>query len=118
MLQALVSTWSPLMTWEAMATFCRRMTEERTAIRQSKGIQAPRIWCPTCREWSQADIAGVTIRSALFALKKAGVVDEIAFPALDKSWLKYKAQMKLDAYGRSVGPTGGAPTIRPSCSHS
>ena len=104
MLQALVATWSPSMTWDGMAAFCQRMTEERKAIRQSRGIQPPRIWCPTCQAFSQADIAGVTIRSALFSLKKAGVVDETGFAALDKSWRKHKRQNQLDSYGRRLEP--------------
>jgi len=39
----------------------------------------------------------VSIRSALFALKKIGAVTK-AEQVLDKSWKKYKAKNRLDAY--------------------
>jgi len=46
--------------------------------------------CPRCGAKSRSDISGVSIRSALFALKKIGVVTEAEHEALDKSWRKYK----------------------------
>ncbi len=100
MLETLRSTWSVSMSWEELADFCRRMTEMRKTIRQSRKIEPPRTRCPRCGAVSQADIAGVTIRSALFALKKSGVISEDELEKLDKSWRRRRAEGHLDAYGR------------------
>jgi hypothetical protein len=105
MLETLLRTWSPSMTWEELAELCASMTERRRAIRQARGIEPPRIRCRKCGAISQSDISGVTIRSALFALKKAGVIDETELAALDKGWQKHRARNRLDACGRKMGPS-------------
>lgn len=108
MLAELASTWSAAMTWEELADFCRRMTEERRALRESRRIAPPRTRCSKCGEISQSDISGVTIRSALFALEKTGVIDAARRKDLDRSWRKYKAKNQLDAYGRRTDPSRAA----------
>ncbi len=100
MLDALASTWSPSMSWEELADFCRVMTGRRAAIRAARGIEAPRFWCDRCEKVSRHDIAGVTIRSALFALKKVGKLDADQLAALDRAWRKYRAAHRLDSLGR------------------
>jgi hypothetical protein len=115
MLEALASTWSVSMTWEELADFCQRMTEERRAIRRSRGIQSPRTRCPKCGVVSQSDIAGVTIRSARFALKKAGKIGAAEFEEMDKRWRKHRATHRLDAFGRRTGPTPDASSDTPTC---
>ncbi|MBW2455804.1 MAG: hypothetical protein JRI68_14905 [Deltaproteobacteria bacterium] len=84
MLEDLERTWSASMTWEELADFCERMTEKRREIRQSRGIDPPRTRCLKCGTVSRSDISGVSVRSALFALKKTRVVTEAEFKALDK----------------------------------
>ena len=100
MLEELSSAWSPSMSWEDLARLCDRLTERRRAIRTSRGIRPPRTRCPKCGTVSQADITGITIRSAIFALKKVGAVDEEGFGALDRSWRRHRAKNRLDAFGR------------------
>ena len=104
MLEELGSTWSASMTWEELADFCHRMTEKRKDIRESRGIEPPLTRCPRCGAVSRSDTSAVSIRSALFALKKVGAVTEAEYKALDKSWRKYKTRNRLDAYGRKAGP--------------
>ena len=73
-------------------------------IRESRGIKPPLTRCPGCGAVSRSDISGVSIRSAIFALKKIGAVTEAEHKALDKSWRKYKTRNRLDAYGRRAEP--------------
>jgi len=47
----------------------------------------------------RADITGISIRSARFVLRKIGVLSESAFRKLDRSWMKYRAEHHLDAFG-------------------
>ena len=90
------------MTWEELAEFCQRMTEKRKGIRQSRGIEPPQMRCPRCGKVSRSDIQGVSIRSALFALRNNGFVTEADFKKLDREWKRHKATHDLDAYGRST----------------
>ncbi len=104
MLEDLRNTWSKAMTWEELSDFCHRMTEKRREIRHSRGIEPPRMRCPKCGQVSRSDISGVSIRSALFALKKIDAVTEVDHKALDKGWMSHKKRNRLDAYGRQVEP--------------
>ncbi len=99
MLEALRDAWSPSMTWEELAAFCGRMTALRNSIRPSRQIQAPLTRCPRCGRVAPGNPSGVSIRSALFALKKIGVLAEADFKRIDRDWLKYRAAQGLDQYG-------------------
>ena len=90
------------MTWEELADFCGRMTEKRQEIRRARDIQPPRIRCPECGQVSRSEISGVSIRSALFALRNHGVVTEAEFKELDRNWMRHKAKHDLDPYGRKA----------------
>ena len=57
-----------------------------------------------CGKASRSDISGVSIRSALFALKNNGVITDAEFKELDRSWTKHKKKNGLDAHGRKVAP--------------
>jgi len=113
MLDDLRSFWSEEIAWEALADFCERMTEKRKRIRLERGIQPPRTAhlppgerCPKCGQMSgttsRREPLAVSIRSALFALKKDGLIDEAKFNEFDKSWKKHRKKNGLDAYGRKT----------------
>ena len=104
MLGELERTWSASVSWEELADFCHRMTEKRKDIRESRGIEPPLTRCPTCGAVSRSDVSGISIRSALFSLKKIGAVTEVEHNALDKSWREYKTRNRLDVYGRKAEP--------------
>jgi hypothetical protein len=116
MVDILTAAWSPSTTWQELADLCGRLTELRKSIRRSRGIEAPLTRCPRCGSVSRGDIPGVSIRSALFALKKSGVLSEADFKGLDLDWKKHRVAHGLDAHGRkphaSPATTSGA---RPPC---
>ena len=109
MIAELTRVWSTAMTWEALAALCQRVTEQRRAIRQARGIQPPLMRCRRCGTVSRSDIPGVSVRSALFVLRKLNLVSEVEFKALDRSWMKHRQATGVDAYGRepSTSEPGG-----------
>ena len=108
MLEDLKITWSAAMTWEELGDFCHRMTQKRKAIRERLEIKPPRIRCPKCGQLSTSDTMGVSMRSALFALKSMGLVNQVELEQLDESWKRHRARNGLDAYGRPLeSPRGG-----------
>ena len=113
MLDELKTFWSRKTGWGDWVDFCERMTEKRKKIRLARGIKPPRrghlplgVRCLECgrvsQKTSKPDPLSVSIRSALFALKKEGVISEADFKDLDKTWMKHKKTNGLDAYGRKT----------------
>ena len=107
MLEELKTSWSESMSWYELAGFCARMTEMRKQIREERGIRSPRMRrCSRCGGTLRpfADVSGISIRSALFALRNNGVITNDEFKKLDKSWMKHKKKNGLDAHGRRPVP--------------
>lgn len=102
------------MSWEDLAALCARVTEMRTEIRRSRGILPPLTRCPACGHASRSDIAGVSVRSALFALASEGLVTDAEFRRRDRDWKKHRASLRLDPYGRTAPP----PPDPEHCRHS
>jgi len=114
MLDDLRDAWSASMSWTELAGFCQGMTDKRRAIRRGQGIQPPRTRCPRCGTVSRSDIARVSVRSALFAIRKLGLVTEAELKDLDRSWKKHRGAAGVDAYGRPADPDGSVSDERPS----
>jgi hypothetical protein len=106
MLEELKTAWSNSMPWDELADFCARMTELRKRIRAQRGVRPPKTRCSECGKVSRSDISGVSIRSALFALRNNGVIADDEFRELDKSWMKHKKN-GLDGYGRKPPSLNG-----------
>ena len=102
MLEALRNTWSSTMGWDELIAFCASMTELRREIRQARGLRPPRLRCSHCGSETRSDIKGVSVRSALFALRKEGIVTEAEFRELDKGWKRCRAEHGLDHLGQPV----------------
>jgi len=99
MIEELKKTWKLSMSWEDYAVLAREMTDLRTTIRQKKGISSPRMFCKGCGGIHGMDPLPIGIRSILFALKKAELLDEEHFGHLDKEWKKYQRSHLLDSHG-------------------
>ena len=104
MLEELKTAWSSSMSWDELTDFCERMTDIRKRIREERGIQPRKTRCPKCCKVSRSDVSGVSIRSALFALRNNGVITDDELKKLDKSWMKHKKKNGLDPHGRKAKP--------------
>ncbi len=103
MLDELTRAWRAGMDWEALAELCKRMTEMRRSIRRARGIKGPKTRCKCCGEVGDGGGARISIRSAIFALKKVGVLDDIGLRSLDRRWQRHRKARGLDAYGDVSG---------------
>jgi hypothetical protein len=76
------------------------------------------MWCPRCGTISRSAVGRVSIRSALFALKKEGILDQDAFKRLDRDWSRYRKEHALDANGQTVAaPSASGVEIACSAAH-
>ena len=107
MIEILVAEWSPAMTWDELAQLCGRLSELRTELRATRGIEGPLTRCRKCGRFSRGEIEGVSIRSALFALQKASVLSHDDMKRLELDWKKHRAARRLDRLGRD--PRASAP---------
>ncbi len=57
---------------------------------------------------------GVSIRSALFALRKVGAISDADFQRLDRDWKKHRAARGLDSLGKKNGASSAATPRDPS----
>lgn len=103
MTEELTAWWTPDVSWSEFVVFCNRMMEKRTAIRQALGIKPPMVYCPKCGQREPSDIPGISIRSALFALKKAGAISDEQLKEFDRSWKRYQRKNAIDGYGGKKG---------------
>lgn len=97
MLEDLRQYWGDEPSWENLAVFCQCMTEKREKIKKARRIKPHVTVCRNCG--SKNVLPPISIRSALFALKKIGVIDEVEFKKLDREWSKHRVANGLDAYG-------------------
>lgn len=100
MLEELQQFWCPDVSWDDFVTFCSRMTAVRGEIRQARGIKPPMMTCPQCGESNRSELPDISPRSALFALRRLGVISDERMNALDRGWARYRKANGLDAYGR------------------
>jgi hypothetical protein len=99
MLEELKSKWKKTMKWDSVILLCKEMTELRKKIKEEKGIKPLKMKCGSCNGYME--LAPISVRSLLFALKKIGKVKEDTFKQLDKDWMSYQRKNNLDGYGKT-----------------
>ena len=102
MLEIIRERWHNDMTWEQVSLLCNDMQKLRDQIREKRNIKPVKIFCKECGQYSLSTPPRISIRSLLFALKKAGIVSEEQFKKLDKGWNKYRKLNNLDLYGKKT----------------
>lgn len=97
MLEDLKSYWKTDWSWKGFAVFCEAMTEKREQIKESRGIKPLRQRCKQCG--GRMVLPPISIRSALFAVQKLGLIDKDQFKKYEKDWAKFRKENSLDPYG-------------------
>jgi hypothetical protein len=100
MLDELKKNWSSKISWEEVVIFSRRMTEERTKIRNERDIKPLQMHCKKCG--GNIALPPISVRSCLFALRKLNVINEEQFKQLEQDWKKHQRKNRLDAYGNKL----------------
>ena len=99
MLEELKLYWETDWSWKGFAVFCEAMTEKRRIIKKERGIGPPGT-CKHCG--SKMELPPISIRSALFALRKMAVIEDEQFKKYEKEWAKYRKANSLDPYGNTT----------------
>ena len=104
MLNDLKLFWSSKPSWDDLAIFCESMTAKRQMIRSARGIQPSQAKCRKCG--GTLVLPPISVRSALFSLRKEHIIGDEQFKSLDRDWNRHRKQNGLDAYGKKAGPRG------------
>ncbi|WP_299143421.1 hypothetical protein [uncultured Vibrio sp.] len=99
MLEELALVWDPKMGWDDIIPICDVMTKRREVLRVEKNIKNPIFYCEDCDDKHSFKHAPITIRSMLYALKKASLIDDLTLMQLDRDWKKYQRHNKLNGAG-------------------
>ncbi|MFA0175391.1 hypothetical protein AB4472_09530 [Vibrio lentus] len=99
MLGELSVQWEPSMDWSDLISLTHTMTRRREALRVEKGIKNPIYYCEKCEGKHSFALAPITVRSTLFALKKASIIDEATLSEMDREWQKHQRRNKLTGAG-------------------
>lgn len=116
MLKTLKTKWRSDMEWEEVITLCSAMTKKRETLRQKKNIKDPIMKCSCCNKKMPFKAAPITVRSLLFALKKADIIEEDTLSLLDADWKKYQRRNKLNGQGQ-VKVASPTKTSVSKCTH-
>lgn len=90
MIEVLGKKWSPSLSWGDCAVLCGELLELSTRIRKERSISGQKMFCKNCGEVKEMGPLPIGIRSMLFALKKAKLLDDKQFVRLDNDWKKHK----------------------------
>ncbi|MEZ9699453.1 hypothetical protein AB4455_04975 [Vibrio sp. 10N.261.46.E12] len=101
MLDELFVQWESSMDWGDLISLTHAMTQRREALRLEKGIKNPIYYCEKCKGKHSFSLAPITVRSTLFALKKASIIDEATLNEMDREWKKHQRRNNLTGVGRS-----------------
>ena len=102
MVETLRQEWKSEMGWEQVITLRDRLDAMLQAIRISRGIQPPTMWCPVCKTRTRQAPPRVSVRAVIFALGRFGIVAPAEIQSLEKRWAKHRKGYSLDRNGKST----------------
>ena len=100
MVETLRQDWKSELSWEQIFTLRDRLDAMLQAIRISRGIRPPSMWCPVCKRRTQQAPASVSVRATILALGRFGIVAAAEMKSLEKRWAKHRKENSLDRNGK------------------
>ena len=100
MIETLRHEWNSEMSWEQVFTLRDRLDAMLQEIRTSRSIRTPTMWCPVCKKQTQQAPPSVSVRAAILALGRFGIVAKPEVKSLEKRWAKHRKENSLDRNGK------------------
>ena len=100
MVETLRQDWKSELSWEQIFTLRDRLDAVLQAIRISRGIRPPSMWCPVCKRRTQQAPPSVSVRATILALGRFSVVAAAEMKSLEKRWAKHRKENSLDLNGK------------------
>ena len=105
MIEILRSQWNAGMTFPALIKLCNILDETFQRRRPRGPILPPGSLCPKCGRIVGSESQqrhSISVRATILSLRRFGVASPEVTKRTEKEWAKYRAENRLDLYGRST----------------
>ena len=104
MVHELRNRWRPGLSLSELIELRDDLDGALHRIRSERNIRAPIIRCPRCGHVGPAMEPDVSVRAAIIALGRFGIVSAEEARAIEKRWSVYRKANGLDLHGKTAIP--------------
>jgi len=101
MLAKLRSGWKPQMSFLALIELRDRLDAMLQQIRSERHTVSPVLRCPKCGKTGPSAEPHVSVRALILALGRFGITSQKDTKRIERDWVKYRVQNRLDLYGQA-----------------
>ena len=101
MLAKLRSEWKPQMSFLALIELRDRLDAMLQQIRSERHTVSPVLRCPKCGTTGPSAEPHVSVRALILALGRFGITSQKDTKRIERDWVKYRVQNRLDLYGQA-----------------
>ena len=118
MVETLRSQWHQGMSSETTIELRDELDRMLQRIRSERHIRTPVFKCPHCGHVGEGAQPYVSVPAMLLSLARFGIADAEQVRTLEKGWVLYMQEKRLDIFGKSAGlpsakmPRCGHPQVR------
>ena len=105
MIETLRSRWNAAMPFPVLIELCNILDGMFQARRPRGPIWPPGSRCPECGRIVGSESQqrhSISVRSTILSLRRFGIASPEVTKRTEKEWAKYRAENRLDLYGRST----------------
>jgi len=100
MIAVLRREWDSSMSLSELIALRDRLDAMLQAIRSTRKILTAMFLCPKCGAYGRAQAPRLSVRAMLLALSRFEIASVEEVKMLEKSWKKYRRDLRLDLYGK------------------
>lgn len=100
MIAVLRREWDSSMSLTELIALRDRLDAMLQTIRSTRKILTAMFLCPRCGAYGRARPPRLSVRAMLLALSRFEIASAEEVKMLERSWKKYRREMRLDLYGR------------------
>ena len=108
MIEMLRSRWSAAMPFPALIELCNILDGMFHLRRPSGPILPPGSRCPECGRIVGSETQqrhSISVRATILSLRRFGIASTEVTKRTEKEWARYRAENRLDLYGRRITST-------------
>lgn len=100
MIAVLRRDWDSSMSLTELIALRDQLDAMLQTLRSTRNILTPMFRCPKCGNYGRARPPRVSVRAMLLALSRFEIASAEEVKMIERSWKKYRRDLRLDLYGR------------------
>src|SRR5437879_4138045 len=120
MIETLRARWNTTMPFPDLIGLCTILDGMFQRRRPRGRILPPGSRCPECGRivgLESQQRHSISVRATILSLRRFGIASPEVAKRTEKEWAKYRAENRLDLYGRRITSTAGRPGKDSICAH-